>query len=78
MSQCLCLVVTSGHLVVLVILMVYKCLFSTVPSDELEGSFVLYSVVDNLFVERFDGVFVLVSENGVGVAMSISGPLNLV
>ena len=34
---------------------------SYVPSDELEGSFVLYSVVDNLFVERFDGVFVLVS-----------------
>ena len=37
--------------------------------DKLKGSSVIYSVV-----ERFDGVYVLVSNNGV----SISGPFNLV
>ena len=36
------------------------------------------SVVDKLFVECFNRVFVLVSKNGVGVAMSISGPFILV
>ena len=28
------------------------------PSDKLKGSYVLYSGVDKLFIERFDGVFV--------------------
>ena len=32
-----------------------------VPSDKLEGSSVVNSVVDKLFVECFYGVFVLVS-----------------
>ena len=31
------------------------------PSDKLEGSSVMNSVVDEMFVEYFDGVFVLVS-----------------
>ena len=31
------------------------------PSDKLEGSSVMNSVVDKLFVESFYGVFVLVS-----------------
>ena len=35
------------------------------------------SVIDKLFVECFNGVFVLVSYHGVCVAMSISGPFDL-
>ena len=31
----------------------------------------MYSVVAKLLVERFNGVFVIVSSNGVSVAMSI-------
>ena len=31
------------------------------PSDKLEGSSVMNSVADEMFVEYFDGVFVLVS-----------------
>ena len=38
----------------------------------------MYSVVDKLFLERFNGVFVLVSYNGVFVEISISGALSLV
>ena len=45
----------------LVIFMLYKCLFSSVPSDNLEGSSVMNSVVDELFVECFYGVSLLVS-----------------
>ena len=33
---------------------------SCVPSDKLEGSSVVYSVVYKLFVECFNGVFVVV------------------
>ena len=32
-----------------------------VSSDKLEGSSVVYSVVDKLFVDCFNGIFVLVS-----------------
>ena len=45
----------------LVIFMLYKCLLSPVSSDKLEGSTVMNSVVDKLFVECFYGVFVPVS-----------------
>ena len=38
----------------------------------------MYSVVDKLFVRCFDGVFALFSKNGDSMAMSISGPFNLV
>ena len=43
------------------IFMLYKCLFRPVSSDQLEGSSVMNSVVDKLFVECFYGVFVRVS-----------------
>ena len=41
--------------------MLFKGLFSPVSSDKLEGSSVMNSVVDKMFVECFYGVFVLVS-----------------
>ena len=37
------------------------CCKPYVPSDKLEGSSVVNSVIDKLFVECFNGVFVLVS-----------------
>ena len=48
------------------------------PSDKLEGSSVMNSVVGKLFVDCFYGVIVRFSEHGVCVAMSIYGPFNLV
>ena len=47
---------------------------SYVSSDELEGSYVLYSAVDKLFIECFNGVFLFASANGVYVTISVSGP----
>ena len=47
-------------------------------SDKLKCSSVKYPVVDKLFVECLNGVFVFVSYNGVCVAMSIPGPFSLV
>ena len=60
MSHCICLVVTSC-LAVLVIFMLYRCLLSPVSSKKLEGSSVMCSVVDKLFVEFFNGVFLFIS-----------------
>ena len=55
-----------------VIFMLYRYLLSPVSSDKLEGSYVMYSVVDKLFVGCFNGASV--SYNGPCVAISVSGP----
>ena len=48
------------------------------PNEKLEGSSVMYSVVGKLFVECFDGVFVLVSWNLEWCWCGFSGDQNLV
>ena len=55
MSQCLRFVVTSIVGNIHVVQMLVK---PYVPSDKLEGSSVVNSVIDKLFVECFNGVFV--------------------
>ena len=47
----------------LVIFMLYMCVLSPVSSDKLEGSSVLYSVVDKLFVDCFNVVCVCCLES---------------
>ena len=62
MSHCLRFVVTSRALSSVGNIHVVQMLVKPyVPSDKLEGSFVVNSVIDKLFVECFNGVFVLVS-----------------
>ena len=77
-SYCLRFVVTSRALSSVVDIHVVQVLVKPyVPSDKLEGSFVLNFGIDKRFVECFNGVFVLVSQHSVCVSMSISGPFNL-
>ena len=62
MGHCLRFVVTSRVLSCVVDIHVVQILVKPyLPSDKLEGSSVMNSVVDELFVKCFDGVFVLVS-----------------
>ena len=62
MSHCLRFVVTSRALSSVGNIHVVQMLVKPyVPSDKLEGSSVVNSVIDKLFVECFNGVFVLVS-----------------
>ena len=61
-GHCLRFVVTSRALSSVGDIHVVQMLVKPyVPSDKLEGSSVMNSVVDKLFVECFYGVFVLVS-----------------
>ena len=53
--------------------MLYRYLLSPVSSDKLEGSYVMYSVVDKLFVGCFVSYNAFVSYNGPYVAISVSG-----
>ena len=75
MSHCLRFVVTSRALSSVGNIHVVQML---VKPYVLEGSSVVNSVINKLFVECFNGVFVLVSLHGVCVAVSISGPFDLV
>ena len=62
MSHCLRFVVTSRALSSVGNIHVVQMLVKPyVPSDTLEGSSVVNSVIDKLFVGCFNGVFVLVS-----------------
>ena len=62
MSHCLRFVVTSRALSSVGDIHVVQMLVKPyVPSDKLEGSSVVNSVIDKLFVDCFYGVFVLVS-----------------
>ena len=62
MNHCLRFVVTSRALSSVGNIHVVQMLVKPyVPSDKLEGSFVVNSVIDQLFVECFNGLFVLVS-----------------
>ena len=61
MIHCLCLTVTSRALSsVGDVNVLHVFVKSYVSSDELEGSSVMYSVVDKLFNECFNGDFVFV------------------
>ena len=62
MSHCLRFVVTSRALRSVGDIHVVQILVKPyVPNDKLEGSSVVNSVIDKLFVECFNGVFVLFS-----------------